>query len=140
MGGWRNIECEKGLKKPKASKDADVALAAAAKAGWAGRFQFEAAIQWVHAQRAATGQTDREAIALLYEGLAWVRALITFAKGAALPDPHKLFNSSLDGNVRRAIDIHEGETLNAAAFKALILAAAAHNFNANAKPRVRKPQ
>ena len=45
---------------------------------------------------------------------------LTFAKGASLKDPAKLFNSSLEGNVRRAIDFHEGDTLNAAAFKALI--------------------
>lgn len=51
----------------------------------------------------------------------------TFAKGAALPDPKKLFNSSLDGNVRRAIDFREGDTIDAAAFKALVRAAAAHN-------------
>ena len=48
---------------------------------------------------------------------------LTFAKGAALADPTKLFNSSLDGNVRRAIDIHEGEQIDADAFKALIGAA-----------------
>lgn len=48
---------------------------------------------------------------------------LTFAKGASLPDPSTLFNSSLDGNVRRAIDIHEGEELDADAFKALICAA-----------------
>jgi hypothetical protein len=42
---------------------------------------------------------------------------VTFAKGASLKDPAKLFNSSLDGNLRRAIDIHEGETVDAAAFK-----------------------
>lgn len=52
---------------------------------------------------------------------------LTFAKGAALPDPSRLFNSSLDGNVRRAIDIHDGEDLDAAAFKALIRAAIARN-------------
>jgi hypothetical protein len=52
---------------------------------------------------------------------------LTFAKGAALEDPSKLFNSSLDGNVRRAIDIHEGEDLNATAFKKLIRAAIALN-------------
>jgi hypothetical protein len=51
----------------------------------------------------------------------------TFAKGASLKDPAGLFNSSLDGNVRRAIDIHEGETINAAAFTKLIQAAAALN-------------
>ena len=48
----------------------------------------------------------------------------TFAKGAQLPDPKALFNSSLEGNVRRAIDIHEGETIDAGAFKALVKAAA----------------
>ena len=51
----------------------------------------------------------------------------TFAKGASLKDPKKLFNSSLDGNTRRAIDIHEGEKLDAAAFKALVRAAVALN-------------
>jgi hypothetical protein len=48
---------------------------------------------------------------------------LTFAKGAALKDPAGLFNASLDGNVRRAIDIHEGDEINADAFKALIRAA-----------------
>jgi hypothetical protein len=52
---------------------------------------------------------------------------LTFAKGASLKDPAKLFNSSLDGNVRRAIDIHEGEEVDADAFKALIRAAVALN-------------
>jgi len=53
---------------------------------------------------------------------------LTFAKGASLPDPSRLFNSSLDGNVRRAIDIHEGEKINEAALKALIRAAVALNL------------
>ena len=52
---------------------------------------------------------------------------LTFAKGASLPDPARLFNSSLDGNTRRAIDIHEGEEVDADAFKALIRAAVALN-------------
>ena len=52
---------------------------------------------------------------------------LTFAKGAALPDPSGLFNSSLEGNVRRAIDIREGETPDAGAFKALVRAAVALN-------------
>jgi hypothetical protein len=52
---------------------------------------------------------------------------LTFAKGASLKDPTKLFNSSLDGNVRRAIDIHEGEEINGSAFKALIRTAVALN-------------
>ena len=52
---------------------------------------------------------------------------MTFAKGASLPDPSRLFNSSLDGNVRRAIDFHEGETIDEEALRALIRAAAALN-------------
>ncbi len=52
---------------------------------------------------------------------------LTFAKGASLPDPKGLFNSSLDGKVRRAIDIREGETINARSFTALIKAAVKHN-------------
>jgi hypothetical protein len=59
---------------------------------------------------------------------------LTFLKGASLDDPSGLFNSSLDGNARRAIDIHEGEELDPAAFRALIRAAAALNA-AKAKPK-----
>jgi hypothetical protein len=61
---------------------------------------------------------------------------LTFAKGASLKDPAKLFNASLDGNTRRAIDIREGEALDAGAFKALIRAAVALNATiAKARPR-----
>jgi hypothetical protein len=61
---------------------------------------------------------------------------LTFAKGASLKDPAKLFNSSLDGNVRRAIDIHEGKKVDAGAFKALIRAAVALNASGGkARPR-----
>jgi hypothetical protein len=60
---------------------------------------------------------------------------LTFLKGASLDDPDGLFNSSLDGNARRAIDIHEGEELDAVAFRALIRAAAALNAAAKAKPK-----
>jgi hypothetical protein len=61
---------------------------------------------------------------------------LTFAKGASLKDPAKLFNSSLDGNTRRAIDIHEGEEVDAGAFQALIRAAIALNTSgAKARPR-----
>lgn len=70
---------------------------------------------WSHAGMICTGETYKLAVKL------------TFAKGAALPDPAGLFNSSLDGNTRRAIDILEGEHLDAAAFKALIRAAVAAN-------------
>ena len=60
---------------------------------------------------------------------------VTFAKGAELKDPSKLFNSSLDGNVRRAIDLHEGDTLNATAFKALIREAVKLNKSAGRPSR-----
>jgi hypothetical protein len=59
---------------------------------------------------------------------------LTFAKGASLRDPAGLFNSSLDGNVRRAIDIHEGEEVNASAFKALVRQAVALNSAGMTKP------
>jgi hypothetical protein len=70
---------------------------------------------WSHAGIICTGETYKEVVKL------------TFAKGAALDDPKGLFNSSLDGNVRRAIDIREGEAVDAAAFKALVRAAVALN-------------
>jgi len=60
---------------------------------------------------------------------------LTFFKGASLKDPAKLFNSSLDGNVRRAIDIHEGEEIDAHAFKALICAAVALNASGGKKSK-----
>src|SRR5499427_3300991 len=63
---------------------------------------------------------------------------LTFAKGASLKDPAKLFNASLDGNVRRAIDIHEGEKVDANAFKALIRAAIALNTSGGKKSAKRK--
>jgi len=66
---------------------------------------------------------------------------LTFAKGAALPDPSGLFNSSLDGNVRRAIDIHEGDKINDAALKDLIRVAVALNLERQTKPKPRpKPR
>ncbi len=62
---------------------------------------------------------------------------MTFAKGAQLKDPEELFNSSLEGNVRRAIDIHEGERINEAALKDLIRAAVALNLKSKSKPKPR---
>jgi hypothetical protein len=59
---------------------------------------------------------------------------LTFARGASIPDPSRLFNSSLEGNTRRAIDIHDGETVDARAFKSLVKAAVSHN-RAAAKKR-----
>ena len=63
---------------------------------------------------------------------------ITFAKGAGLKDPSGLFNSSLEGNVRRAIDIHEGDKVNEAALKDLIRAAVALNVMGKSKPKPRR--
>jgi len=60
---------------------------------------------------------------------------LTFAKGASLDDPAGLFNSSLDGNVRRAIDIHEGDEVDADAFKALVRAAVALNTSGKTRPK-----
>jgi hypothetical protein len=66
---------------------------------------------------------------------------MTFAKGAELKDPKGLFNSSLEGNVRRAIDIHEGDKINEAALKELIRAAVALNLKAKDKPKTKpKPR
>ncbi len=70
---------------------------------------------WYHDGMICTGETYKAVVK------------ITFAKGAALDDPLRLFNASLEGNVRRAIDVHQGETINETAFKALILAAASLN-------------
>ena len=79
---------------------------------------------------------------LVCTGEAYTKVVkLTFARGASIPDPSRLFNSSLEGNTRRAIDIHEGETVDAGAFKALVKAAVAQN-GAPAKkrhqPRARK--
>ena len=61
-------------------------------------------------------------------GEAYTRVVkLTFARGASIPDPSRLFNSSLEGNTRRAIDVHEGEKVNAGAFKALVKAAVAQH-------------
>jgi hypothetical protein len=78
---------------------------------------------------------------IICTGEAYTRVVkLTFAKGASLADPAGLFNSSLDGNTRRAIDIREGEKVNARAFKALVRAAAKHNSATakQAKPSVRR--
>jgi hypothetical protein len=75
---------------------------------------------------------------IICTGEAYKQAVkLTFAKGAALEDPAKLFNASLDGNVRRAIDIREGEVVDAAAFTALVREAVALNLAKPAKARAR---
>jgi hypothetical protein len=82
---------------------------------------------WSHGGIVSTGETYKNVVKM------------TFAKGAALADPAGLFNSSLEGNVRRAIDIHEGETLDEAALKDLIRAAVALNLKGKSKARPRRP-
>jgi hypothetical protein len=81
---------------------------------------------WSHDGGVCTGESYKSIVKL------------TFFKGAALKDPARLFNSSLDGNVRRAIDIHEGEEIDANAFKALIRAAVALNASSGKKSTKRK--
>jgi len=83
--------------------------------------------KWVRATSPGTPVFSRGGIVCTGETYKSV-VKMTFAKGAALPDPARLFNSSLEGNVRRAIDIHEGETIDEAALKDLIRAAVALNL------------
>ena len=83
---------------------------------------------WSHGGIVCTGETYKSVVKM------------TFAKGAALEDPSGLFNSSLDGNTRRAIDIHEGEKVNEAALKALIRAAVALNLQGKTKSKARPRQ
>src|SRR6202007_2070897 len=78
---------------------------------------------WSHGGIVCTGETYKNVFKM------------TFAKGAALKDPAGLFNSSLEGNVRRAIDIHEGDKVNAAALKDLIRAAVALNLKSKSKTK-----
>jgi hypothetical protein len=79
---------------------------------------------WSHDGMICTGETYKSVVKL------------TFAKGAALPDPSRLFNSSLEGNTRRAIDVHEGETIDEEAFKTLIRAAVKLNTSMARKEAV----
>src|SRR5213082_1585005 len=81
---------------------------------------------WSHGGIVCTGETYKNVVKM------------TFAKGAALKDSSGLFNSSLDGNVRRAIDIHEGETIDEAALKDLIRAAVALNLIVKSKTKPRR--
>lgn len=81
---------------------------------------------WSHAGIVCTGETYKSAVKM------------TFAKGAELKDPSRLFNSSLEGNVRRAIDIHEGENINEAALKDLIRAAVALNLKSTIAPKAKR--
>jgi hypothetical protein len=83
---------------------------------------------WSHAGIICTGETYKSAVKL------------TFAKGASLKDPSGLFNASLEGNVRRAIDFHEGDKVDAKALKALIRAAVALNLSARPAARPARSQ
>jgi hypothetical protein len=82
---------------------------------------------WSHGGIVCTGETYKSVVKM------------TFAKGAALKDPSGLFNSSLDGNVRRAIDIHESEKVDVAALKDLVRAAVALNLQGKSKPKPQRP-
>jgi hypothetical protein len=81
---------------------------------------------WSHGGIVSTGETYKNVVKM------------TFAKGARLKDPSGLFNSSLDGNVRRAIDIHEGDEIDEATLKDLIRAAVALNLKGKSKPKPRR--
>lgn len=112
LGGWRG-ETLSRMRKLIKEADPDVVE----------QWKWMGTPVWSHDGILCTGESYKSAVKL------------TFLKGASLQDPTKLFNASLDGNARRAIDIHEGEQVDAQAFKALICAAVALNASpAKAKP------
>ena len=88
--------------------------------------------KWVKATKPGTPVWSHDGIICTGESYKNVVKL-TFAKGASLKDPARLFNSSLDGNVRRALDIHEGDEVDASAFKALVRQAVALNSSGKSK-------
>ncbi len=110
LGDWRGATLSRMRK---LIRDADPGVVEEWK--WAGPV-------WSHDGILCTGESYKKAVKL------------TFASGASLKDPARLFNSSLDGNVRRAIDIHEGEVVDASAFKALVRQAVAFNASGKSKP------
>lgn len=113
LGGWRGQTLNR-MRKLMKEADPDVVE----------QWKWMGTPVWSHDGIICTGESYKSAVKL------------TFLKGASLQDPAKLFNASLDGNARRAIDIHEGEQVDAEAFKALIRAAIALNASgAKAKPR-----
>ena len=115
LGGWRG----KALAKVrKIIHEADPEIVEEWK--WMGTPVFS------HGGIVCTGETYRNVVKM------------TFPKGAALKDPSRLFNSSLDGNVRRAIDIHEDDNVDEAALKDLIRAAVALNLEGKSKPKPRR--
>jgi hypothetical protein len=90
-------------------------------------------LKWVKSSSPGTPTWSHDGIICTGESYKSVVKL-TFAKGASLEDPARLFNSSLDGNTRRAIDIHEGEEVDESAFKALVREAVALNSSGKSKP------
>jgi hypothetical protein len=113
LGGWRG-ETLSRMRKLIKEADRDVVE----------EWKWMGTPVWSHDGIICTGESYKSIVKL------------TFAKGASLKDPARLFNSSLDGNARRAIDIHEGEEVDAGAFKALIRAAVALNTSGGkASPR-----
>ena len=114
LGDWRGTTLKK-LRKLIHAADPDVVE----------EWKWMGTPVWSHDGILCTGESYKSVVKL------------TFAKGAALKDPAKLFNSSLEGNTRRAIDIHEGEQVDPAAFQALIRAAIALN-SSGAKPKSKR--
>ena len=104
LGGWRG----KTLARMRA-------LILEADPGMTEEWKWMGTPVWSHHGNVCTGEAYTKAVKL------------TFAQGASIPDPSRLFNASLEGNTRRAIDIHEGEEVDARAFKALVKAAVARN-------------
>ena len=118
LGDWRGA----ALARLRALiREADPAIAEAVK--WRKPTNPAGVPTWERAGVICTGETYRDKVKL------------TFAKGAALADPAKLFNSSLDGNMRRAIDLFEGDGVDEAAFKALVRAAVEANLEKPAKAK-----
>jgi hypothetical protein len=111
LGGWRG-EALRRVRKVIKEADPDVVE----------EWKWMGTPVWSHDGIICTGESYKSVVKL------------TFAKGASLKDPARLFNSSLDGNVRRAIDIHEGEEVDLSAFKALVREAIALNASGKAKP------
>ncbi len=114
LGDWRG---EMLAKVRRIIRDADPGIAE--------EWKWRGVPTWCHSGIVCTGETYKSVVKL------------TFAKGAALEDPSQLFNSSLDGNVRRAIDLREGEQINEAALTNLIRAAVAFNVGGKSKTKAR---
>jgi hypothetical protein len=111
LGDWRGKTLSKMRKLIKAT-DPDVVE----------EWKWRGTPVWSHDGIICTGESYKNVVKL------------TFAKGASLKDPARLFNSSLEGDTRRAIDIHEGEVVNQSAFQALVRQAVALNSSAKSKP------